>query len=125
MHGMHTMTAELESYPPPAAEQSDPTHTYPFWSPRFWHGMRFGDWMQLLAENHFRVHPYRWTLAGLISCITPFNTVMSRVQRLVFGRRIDATVIQPPLFIIGHWRSGTTFLHELLLLDERFTCPTT
>ncbi|MFM8707114.1 MAG: sulfotransferase family protein, partial [Planctomycetia bacterium] len=29
----------------------------------------------------------------------------------------------PPLFIIGHWRSGTTLLHELFMLDERFCCP--
>jgi len=100
-------------------------HRYPFWSPRFWHGMRFGDWMRLLAENRFRIHPFRWTMVGLISSITPFNTVMSRVQRLRYGRRIDATPIQPPLFIVGHWRSGTTFLHELLVLDERFTYPTT
>ena len=30
-----------------------------------------------------------------------------------------------PLFIIGHWRSGTTFLHELMYLDKRFVSPTT
>jgi hypothetical protein len=107
------------------SQESAKTHPYPSWSPRFWHGMRFGDWMRLLAENHCRIHPLRWAMVGLISSITPFNTVMSRVQRLWFGRRIDATPIQPPLFIIGHWRSGTTFLHELLALDDRFTYPTT
>jgi len=26
----------------------------------------------------------------------------------------------PPLFVIGHWRTGTTFLHNLLHLDNRF-----
>ena len=31
----------------------------------------------------------------------------------------------PPLFIIGHWRTGTTLLHELLILDPRHTFPTT
>ncbi len=30
-----------------------------------------------------------------------------------------------PLFLLGHWRSGTTLLHNLLLLDERFAAPTT
>jgi hypothetical protein len=30
-----------------------------------------------------------------------------------------------PIFIVGHWRSGTTLLHELLVLDERYTFPTT
>ncbi|MEM0897875.1 MAG: sulfotransferase [Verrucomicrobiota bacterium] len=27
---------------------------------------------------------------------------------------------EPPVFIIGHWRSGTTFLHNVLSRDERF-----
>jgi hypothetical protein len=26
----------------------------------------------------------------------------------------------PPLFVIGHWRTGTTFMHNLLHLDKRF-----
>ncbi len=101
-------------------------HPYPLWSPRFWHGMRFGDWIGLLAENRFRIHPARWAMVFLISTITPFSTVMSRVQRWVYGRRIEQTELEsPPLFIIGHWRSGTTFLHELMVHDDSFTYPTT
>ena len=34
-------------------------HAYPFWSPRFWHGMTFGEWMKFWAKNHFRSHPLR------------------------------------------------------------------
>src|SRR4029077_8536066 len=30
---------------------------------------------------------------------------------------------EAPIFIIGHWRTGTTFLHELLILDERHAYP--
>src|SRR5262249_9145153 len=42
-----------------------------------------------------------------------------------FGRRVANTPIaDPPIFIIGHWRTGTTLLHELLVLDERHTGPT-
>ena len=29
----------------------------------------------------------------------------------------------PPVFVIGHWRSGTTFLHQLLACDPRFVAP--
>jgi LPS sulfotransferase NodH len=44
----------------------------------------------------------------------------------MYGGRIAATQLsQPPLFILGHWRSGTTYLHELLSLDPRFASPTT
>ncbi len=46
------------------------------------------------------------------------------LQRLIYGRRIAATEIkEPPVFIIGHWRSGTTYLHELMVCDERFAYP--
>ena len=38
-----------------------------------------------------------------------------------YRRRIAATQIaHPPVFIIGHWRSGTTYLHELLSQDPQF-----
>ncbi len=41
------------------------------------------------------------------------------------GRGIKRTsIVKPPVFIIGHWRSGTTFLHQLIFLDSQFTAPT-
>ncbi len=33
--------------------------------------------------------------------------------------------IAPPIFVIGFWRSGTTFLHELFCCDSRFGFPST
>ena len=30
---------------------------------------------------------------------------------------IEATPCRPPLFVLGHWRSGTTHLHNLLAQD--------
>src|SRR5262245_20250114 len=101
-------------------------HPYPFWSPRFWHGMEVHHWLDLLARNHFQVHPYRIGLAGTVSLASLFNTQMSIVQRALYGHRIRATQIDPdPVFIIGHWRSGTTYMHELMSHDERFVTPTT
>ncbi len=123
MSATQESTVGAASKPPPKPQK---LHPYPFWSPRFWHGMRFGDWIKLLIEGRFRVHPTRWVMLVLISLITPFNTIMSRVQWWIYGRRIRGTELAgPPLFIIGHWRSGTTFLHELMVHDPQFTYPTT
>src|SRR5262249_1039130 len=48
------------------------------------------------------------------------------LQRLHHGRRIARTSLtEPPLFVLGHWRSGTTLLHDLLSLDPRHIYPTT
>jgi omega-hydroxy-beta-dihydromenaquinone-9 sulfotransferase len=86
--------------------------------------MRLGPYLGLLAENGFRIHPFKWPMFGLgfgVSCV---NSVLGCVQDLVFSRRIAATQIaEPPIFIIGHWRSGTTLIHELFTLDEAFGYP--
>jgi len=99
---------------------------YPWYSPRFWHGMRPGTFWAMCARHRFRIHPIRWPMVFLIGLITPFNTVMGLLQGWIYGKRIaEAQLQEPPVFIIGHWRSGTTYLHELMYLDDRFVSPTT
>jgi hypothetical protein len=84
--------------------------------------MRFSDWLYLLRENRFRVAPASLYAAGVTTLFTLLSSGLSVYQRLFFGRRINNTVIRhAPIFIIGHWRTGTTFLHELLALDEQHT----
>ena len=101
-------------------------HKYPWWAPRFWHGMTVSAWFGLLARNRFRISPTRLPMVLAVSFFSVFNSCMRLLQGVVHGGRVEATAIQtPPVFIIGHWRSGTTHLHELMVLDERFTYPTT
>lgn len=43
------------------------------------------------------------------------------LQYLIFNRRIQKTaIIKDPVFILGHYRSGTSLLHKLLASDSRF-----
>jgi omega-hydroxy-beta-dihydromenaquinone-9 sulfotransferase len=101
-------------------------NVYPWYSPRFWHALRVTDWFKLLARHRFRVHPLRMPMAAMITCLTPYNSIAALVQELMYGRYIRGTRIEtPPVFIVGHWRSGTTLLHELLHLDSRFATPNT
>ena len=100
------------------------THSYPLWSPRFWHGMRFGHWMRLVLRNRFQFHPLRIPMAAAVSLCTPSNSILRLIQKGIYGRRIRETEIkEPPVFIIGHWRSGTTMLHEMMVQDEQFSFP--
>ncbi len=88
--------------------------------------MRLGDWLAMLVRHRFSIHPTRWVMALLITLCAIFNTIMAWLQSALHGRKIRETAIeQPPVFIIGHWRSGTTHLHELMVLDDRFCFPTT
>ena len=99
---------------------------YPITAPRFWHGLRFGDYLRLLAKNRFAVHPARWFVAFTVSYFSVLNSLVGCLQSLLFSRRIARHKLPaPPIFIVGHWRSGTTFLHDLISLDENFTYPST
>ncbi len=68
-------------------------------------------------------------MAVILVLIGGINSCLAAIQSLVLGRKIARTKIdRPPIFIVGHWRSGTTLLHEFLVLDARhafadtFTC---
>jgi omega-hydroxy-beta-dihydromenaquinone-9 sulfotransferase len=94
------------------------------WAPRFWEGADFFAWLRLLARNRFAVEPPYWYIAGIVSFISLNNTILRWIQTGLQHPR-QAEPAKPPLFVLGHWRTGTTLLHELLVLDERFTSPTT
>lgn len=103
-----------------------PLHRYPRWALRFWHGMDFFTWIKLLARNRFAVPPIRWSMVATVTFTTIFNSLCGVFEWFLFSsavRRVELK--EPPLFVLGHWRSGTTLLHELLMLDERHQCPTT
>jgi hypothetical protein len=45
-------------------------------------------------------------------------------EKIVYTRRIKKTKIkQDPIFILGHWRSGTTYLHMLMAQDKKLGYP--
>jgi hypothetical protein len=101
-------------------------HPYHWYTPRFWHGMPLRVWLPLLAENRLRVSPRRWPLATMVTMAAGINSLLETAAEVRFRRRLREPVsTPPPLFIVGHWRSGTTLLHELLMHDDRFCCPTT
>jgi omega-hydroxy-beta-dihydromenaquinone-9 sulfotransferase len=105
---------------PPAPNRKDE------WSPRLWEGMDFIGWLRLLARNRFAVEPKYWYIAGIVSAMSVLHMVLRLQQQGRFGDRIAATPIPlHPIFVIGHWRTGTTLLHELMILDERFSYPDT
>jgi omega-hydroxy-beta-dihydromenaquinone-9 sulfotransferase len=97
----------------------------PLFAAKFWHGMTLPPWLRLLARNRFAVAPRFLPAALGITAISLGNSGFAGLQALLLGRRVAQTEInQPPLFILGHWRSGTTLLQQLFAQDERFALPT-
>ena len=94
--------------------------------PKIWMGMRSSAWWGLLRRNHFAVGRGQLHHAGLITLTSVLNDVLRLVQRAVHGNPAANAEISPaPVFILGHCRSGTTLLHELLTCDDRHTFPNT
>lgn len=96
------------------------------WAPKAWLGGDFFGWLRLLIRNRFAIGLCCLHSLVSISIATLTNTALRYLQELIWGRRERKTeILHAPLFIIGHWRSGTTLLHELLTLDPHHTYPTT
>ncbi|MGD0517482.1 MAG: sulfotransferase [Thermoguttaceae bacterium] len=96
------------------------------WIPRFWDGMNMSGWIGLLVRNRFAIAPHRIGMAIIVFMVSVNNFFLWAIQTLIFGRRIERTALKnDPIFVIGHWRSGTTLLHELLVLDRRHAFPDT
>jgi hypothetical protein len=91
---------------------------------QIWAGYGIPHWLQLLVRNRFAVGKGYRAVAVRNTLGCSVSSVLGLVQRFVYGNRIARTPIpEPPLFVLGHWRSGTTFLHDLLCLDPRHTFP--
>jgi omega-hydroxy-beta-dihydromenaquinone-9 sulfotransferase len=96
------------------------------WMPHLWQGCRFPAWGRLLCRNRCAVGPAYWYIAFIATCSSMLHEALRGLQYAWLGDRIDRTPIpHAPLFIIGHWRTGTTLLHELLILDPSHNSPNT
>ena len=82
--------------------------------------------LQLLVQNKFIVSPryiprFLYTQI-LVSIMAPYRIK----ERIKFDKKIKSTeIINEPIFIIGHWRSGTTYLHNILANDKGLAYFTT
>lgn len=87
-------------------------------------GIAFRRWIQLVKMNGGIDQKYlhRALFISVVSLLTLPIRILSKIK---YEKKINEITLQdPPIFIIGHWRSGTTYLHELLSNDPQF-CFTT
>ncbi len=77
--------------------------------------------IRLLVENRFRINVKKIPKVFFLLISNILNFPLMLIQKLLFWRRIRNTKIEKdPIFIIGHWRSGTTFLANLITRDRQF-----
>lgn len=75
-----------------------------------------------IGAREASLNPRLRVLYGLSSRL---YSALGRIQYESHASALENTVPLPPIFVLGFWRSGTTFLHELLCCDPRFGFPST
>ena len=84
-------------------------------------GCRFDNWIRLLWQNKFRIKPSCIPKAIYITLVSFVMFFPAMLEKLIYGRKIKNTNIdKPPVFILGHWRSGTTYIFNVMAQDEQF-----
>ncbi len=88
-------------------------------------GIETQEWIKLLQRNGFRVDMTYLHRLAFVGGLSLPATVLGRLEDARFGRQLAAQEIDPePIFVLGHWRSGTTHLHNLLGRLPDHTYPT-
>jgi hypothetical protein len=83
-------------------------------------GGSFRNWLGLLRENG-GIDRQFFLRTAYVTLMTAALLPLRLAQRALFGRRIRATALaDDPVFILGHYRSGTTYLMNLLVQDRQW-----
>ena len=89
-------------------------------------GSTFTNLLRLLAQNRFRISligiPRIIYSLALTSIQSPLNVMENRYYKKKIKH---ISIDKPPIFILGHWRTGSTYLHNLMTQDPRYGYPTT
>ena len=82
-------------------------------------GCRFDNWMRLRHSNP--ITKENRLQACFITAVTFVLSIPAFFEWLIFYRPIKQTKLKKdPVYIVGYWRSGTTFLQNLLTRDPQF-----
>ena len=88
-------------------------------------GIAPGPWFQLLVRAGALDRDALADIAKISLRSLQGVPLALREARLTRGRLDEHRVDPRPLFIVGHFRSGTTLLHDVLAHDPTFVYPTT
>lgn len=86
-------------------------------------GARYTHFKQLSKEYGVeKKYKTKWRTSLIVSLISSFFSIF---DQYFFSKKTLPIKIKDPIFILGHWRSGTTFLHNLMCLDPQMSFTTT
>lgn len=88
-------------------------------------GVGLKNWREILRRNQYQVSPEYYHRAAWITGLAAVSSVFAQIEKVRFEKQLEEMEINPtPLFILGHWRTGTTHLHNMLGRDPNNTFST-
>jgi omega-hydroxy-beta-dihydromenaquinone-9 sulfotransferase len=89
------------------------------------YGLRLKMLFKICCKNKFSFrlkYFFRFLVLFQNSCWSSFFSIL---EKLYFKKKIKSALLpDDPIIIIGHWRTGSSYLHQLLQLDKNNTVPT-
>ena len=87
------------------------------------YGLALDEYLALLRRHRFAVDAPYLPRAAFMGLSCTLTSLIQAYEDRRYGPELADIEVREPLFILGHWRSGTTYLHNLLALDKRFAHP--
>lgn len=82
-------------------------------------GMRLSRFLKLVFKNGMSMYPKYLVRFLFLMQNGVWASIFYRKEKKLFQEKIEAhSLSNNPIIIVGHWRTGSTFLHQLLALDD-------
>ena len=88
-------------------------------------GTTLHNWIRILRENNYHISWPFIPKAIYVSLMIALLTPLRMKENKFCNTNLSEIDIPPPIFIIGHWRSGTTFMHYLMGNDPNLAYVST
>jgi len=89
-----------------------------------WMGMTLPAIGRMFWRNRFRIRPACWLDATIDLLFAGGNSLVAETCQCVSPwKSVDPQQAGAPVFVVGHWRTGTTLMHELLAVDPQLRFP--
>ena len=88
-------------------------------------GMRVSPLLRLLSRNQISWTPKHIARILFLFQSSCWSSLFSLAEQARYRQALKKSPVPTdPIFIIGHWRTGSTFLHQLMNQDPNLTTPT-
>jgi omega-hydroxy-beta-dihydromenaquinone-9 sulfotransferase len=88
-------------------------------------GIKLDQLFRLLRRNHLTCNFTVIVRLAFLLQSAIWSSFFSWIEKARYAKALKkAPVPDDPIFIIGHWRTGSTFLHQLMNLDRNLCTPT-